>query len=136
MMMINNDDKDNSDELKYVGVFRIYKIFLIYIYIYIVHLLIWIIHFQSVFCQIMTFHNHLVPMTELVLFYRFLFESDCLYFNIQIFVYLLFISPAIHSAEYQGQYSLLCSLWILNSTKKLLQILLFFFFTNKDVTEW
>ena len=69
----------------------------------------------------MIFQNHFLPMKELLLFYCFFFVSDCLHFIIPMFVYFLFVSPVVHSAECQDQYCFLCSFWIVNSPNKLLQ---------------
>jgi len=62
---------------------------------------------QSVFCQIMTFHNHLVTMKELVLF---LLPLLCqIAFIIPMFVYFFLSVLSVHNDECQVQYCLLCS---------------------------
>jgi hypothetical protein len=66
-------------------------------------------HLQSVFCQIMTFHNQMVPMKELVLFLLPLFMCQIVFIIVLLFFSYL-SAPSVHSVECQVQYCLLCSI--------------------------
>jgi hypothetical protein len=51
--------EDSADALKRVGVLTIYKILFIYIYIYVVHLLVWIINSRQFLVRLKRTVKHL-----------------------------------------------------------------------------